>query len=211
MKIQLPGAGLFRDVSIPIAMSCGKWILISSVSKPETKKMFVAISKSNSNNELISSVKSVKGTVIKTVKMFVKMNVDISTAVVTNWSIYHKLSEKFKKKHEVIVYSPKMDWCEDVWQSTSAKDFVDWHMDNYDRILVLGGANFIKKFTTEVGEMVGETPIKFNHVITVTGVNKVKDRKGWPILKTAEYNKAPGFFGPTNDHQNVNVYNLISI
>ena len=181
-----------------------KWILINSANKPKTKKMFVAISKSNSENELFSNVKSAKGTLIKTVKMYVKMHVKITTAVVTNWELYHQLSDAFKKKHEVIVYSPKMDWCEDVWQCTSAREFVGWHMNSYDRILVLGGAKFIKQFTAEVGEHVeGKDPIKFSHVITVTGANKKRERKGWPILKTANYNKAEKFF---KDQKNVNVF-----
>jgi hypothetical protein len=173
--------------------------------------MFVVISKSNSNNELFSNVKSVKGTVIKTVKMYMKMNMKISTVVVTTWEIYHNFSESFKQKHVVIIYSPHVDWCEDVWQCTNASELVNWYMGNFDKILLLGGAKFIKKFTTEVSPFVGGDTIKFNHVITVTVPSKKVDRQGWPILKTGEYNKVVGFFGRTECRQNVNVYNLISI
>jgi hypothetical protein len=172
------------------------WILI----KPQTEKMFAVISKSNSENELISSVKSVKGTMFRMVKMYVR-EAKVNTLIVTSWDIYHKFSDGFKSKNEILIYSDKADWCEDVWQCGDPKMFVDWHMSSYDRILIVGGSKFIKKFKEEVGSI---DPIKFNHIITVVGTNT---KKGWPILKTGDYKKDTNFFkGECKDNVNVFVF-----
>ena len=179
-------------------MEMDNWVLI----KPEIKKMFAVISKSNSENELFSKLKSIKGTMIKTVKLYVR-EAKVLTVVVTNWEIYHKLSDQFKKKHEILIYSPKADWCEDVWQCDKASTFVNWHMPTYDRVLVLGGSKFIKKFKDDVEAEMDE-PFNFNHIITVTGTKTPPSRKGWRILESGKYKKDTGFFnGPCNDNVNV--------
>ena len=179
------------------------WVLVD---KPKPKTMFAAISKSNPDNEIFSKVKSIKGSVIRTVKLYVKRDIELSTAVVTNWDIYHQLSDAFKKKHEVIVYSSKMDWCEDVWQFNDASTFVSWHMPKFDRILVLGGSKFIKQFKSDIGAYIGGS-FSFNHVITVIGNTKQIRRKGWSILETGDYYKDIGFFNDCGDNVNVFIDN----
>lgn len=158
----------------------------------ETRKMFVVVSKSNTNNELFPSIKAIKGVVVKTVKIYVKA-VMVSTAIVTTWDIYHKLSDSFKNKYNIIVYSEKADWTEDVWHAPNATMFVEWYMPNYDRFLILGGSKFIQKFRDEVSAVLNN-PMSIDHIITVTAPAKTHKRKCWAILETAEYQQDDGVF-----------------
>lgn len=145
--------------------------------------MFVVISKSNHNNELFSSMKTIKGTVINTVRAYMK-ECD-NAAIVTNWDVYYKMSETFKKKHKIIIYSENSDWCEDVWQCNDPDSFRKWYMSLFGSVIVLGGSTFIKQFKNDMERVLYET-ITFDHIITV--ISSV-DKKGWPILKTGNYQK----------------------
>lgn len=118
----------------------------TSIMAKQNIRDITIIGKVNTSLEFVS-IKSIKGSFLKTVKS----EADKNTGVVIEWATWHAMSDKTRVNYNFIVFSKKSDWCEDVWQSSSGKDLATNIFYNYDNIVVAGSGKHIKRVMEAVG------------------------------------------------------------